>query len=97
MQLRRRDNPYKTFVKVRADHCPDGSTMPLMFRTEDGPTIRIDKVVDIRTAASLRAGGQGVRYTCRIQGQELYLFNDGEYWFVENEQIKGLVFSDGKG
>lgn len=73
----------KRLVKVRADHLPDGSVRPLMLRTEDGPVLRIDRVLDVREAASLKAGGQGTRYTCRVQGQTLYLFNDAPYWFIE--------------
>ncbi len=79
-----RRNPQKIYVKVRADHMPDGSTRPLMFRSEDGPAVRIDRVTDVREAPSLKAGGQGVRYTCLVQGRTLYLFHDEPYWFVED-------------
>ena len=78
-----RKNPAKIFVKVRADHLLDGSTRPLMLRSEDGPTLRIDRVLDVREAPSLKAGGQGVRYTVRILGKETYLFEDEGRWFVE--------------
>ena len=78
-----RKNPAKIFVKVRANHLLDGSTRPLMLRSEDGPTLRIDRVLDVREAPSLKAGGQGVRYTCMVQGKQLYLFNDEPYWFIE--------------
>lgn len=80
-----RKNPAKIFVKVRADHLLDGSTRPLMLRSEDGPAIRIDRIVDVREAPSLKAGGQGVRYTCMVAGRQLYLFNDDPYWFIEAE------------
>ena len=50
-----RKNPAKIFVKVRADHLLDGSTRPLMLRSEDGPTLRIDRVLDVREAPSLKA------------------------------------------
>ncbi len=78
-----RQNPGKVFVKVRADHEFDGSVRPLMLRAEDGPVIRIDRVLDVRQAASLKAGGQGVRYVCTAQGQQLILFFDDPYWFME--------------
>ena len=78
-----RKNPAKIFVKVRADHLLDGSTRPLMLRSEDGPAMRIDRIVDVREAPSLKAGGQGVRYTCMVAGRQLYLFNDEPYWFIE--------------
>ncbi len=70
------ENAHKCFVKVRADHDPDGKTRPILIRTEDGPTLKIDSVVDVRRAAATKAGGQGIRYTCMIGGHELYLFHD---------------------
>lgn len=78
-----RKNPAKIYVKVRADHLLDGSVRPLMFRAEDGPCMKIDRVLDVREAPSLKAGGQGVRYTCQIDGRQLYLFYDEPHWFIE--------------
>jgi len=34
----------------------------------------IDKVLDVRPAAALKAGGQGDRYTVQINGYPSYLF-----------------------
>ena len=79
----RRENPGKIFVKVRADHMLDGSVRPLMLRSEDGPIIRIDRILDVRRAASLKAGGQGIRYVCLVEGKQLMLFYDAPYWFIE--------------
>lgn len=73
----------KQLVKVRADHLIDGRIRPLMFRTEDGPAFRIDRIVDERAACSLKSGGQGTRYTCVIGSKLLYLFHDDASWFVE--------------
>jgi len=78
-----RKNPSKIFVKVRADHLLDGSVRPLLFRSEDGPAVRIDRILDVREAPSLKAGGQGVRYTCQIENRQIYLFYDEPYWFIE--------------
>lgn len=78
-----RKNPAKIYVKVRADHLLDGTIRPLMFRAEDGAPYRIDRVLDVREAPSLKAGGQGVRYTCMVDGRQLYLFYDEPYWFIE--------------
>lgn len=78
-----RKNPFKIYVKVRADHLLDGTTRPLLFRAEDGPACRIDRVLDVREAPSLKAGGQGVRYTCRVGERTLFLFFDDPYWFIE--------------
>ena len=78
-----REHPGKQFVAVRADHRLDGRIRPLMFRTEDGPTVRIDRIVDEREAPSLKAGGQGMRYTCQIGDRLVMLFHDDLYWFIE--------------
>ena len=78
-----RKNPFKIYVKVRADHLLDGSTRPLMLRAEDGPCVWIDRVIDVREAPSLKAGGQGIRYTCLSEDRSFYLFFDDPYWFIE--------------
>jgi len=78
-----RRNPAKIYVKVRADHLLDGRVRPLMLRAEDGPAMRIDRVLDVREAPSLKAGGQGIRYTCQIGEKQLFLFFDDPYWFIE--------------
>lgn len=80
-----RENPAKIYVSVRADHLLNGRIRPLMFRTKDGPVVRIDRILDEREAPSLKAGGQGMRYTCRIGEKQLYLFHDDVYWFIEAE------------
>ena len=54
-----RQSACKHYVKVRADHLLNGRVKPLMFRTEDGPTVIIDAVEDEREAPALKAGGPG--------------------------------------
>lgn len=76
-------NPYKRFVKVRADHEIGGRIIPLMFREEDGESVCIDRILDMREAPSLKAGGQGTRYTCRVKGNQFFLFHDRDDWFIE--------------
>lgn len=78
-----RESAAKLYVKVRADFTLDGRIVPLMLRTEDGPACRIDRIVDVRPAPSLKAGGQGMRYTCRVGERTLMLFYDEPYWFIE--------------
>ena len=73
----------KLFVKVRADHEIDGKVIPLMFKSDTDETIIIDRILDIRLCASLKAGGQGVRYTCRVGNAYIYLFHDQMHWFLE--------------
>ena len=74
---------HKWYVKVRADFCLDGRIVPLKFRTEEGQPVIIDKILDVRPAASLKAGGRGMRYTCRVGDRQVYLFHDHEHWFLE--------------
>ena len=83
---RRPENPCKRYVKVRADFELDGRIRPLLFREEDGPAFRIDRVQDVRQAASRKAGGQGIRYVCEVEGSIAVLFHDEPYWFIEREE-----------
>ena len=75
---------YKTYVSVTVHFTAQGRMIPSSIEWEDGRVYEIDKILDVRPAASLRAGGQGMRYTCDIRGNVRYLFheNDG-LWFVE--------------
>ena len=77
------DTLVKEYVKVRADFTIDGRLVPLKFRAEEGPPQVIDWIVDVRPAPSLKAGGQGTRYTCRVGERLIYLFNDRNRWFTE--------------
>jgi len=79
----------KEYVKVRADFLPDGRIVPLMIKTADGEKAVIYRVIDARPAPALKAGGQGMRYTCRMAGGVIYLFHDRDRWFVE--KTDGLV------
>ena len=77
------DTPEKQNVEVGAEFTADGSMRPLWIRWTDGRKYEIDRISDCRRAASLRAGGAGLRYTCRIQGQTRFLFYEENYrWFV---------------
>lgn len=83
MEERRYYNPDKMYVGVKAIFYPDGGFEPISLLGEDGGEYSIDKVIDIRRAASLKAGGTGIRYTCRISGQNVYLFLEEDRWFME--------------
>ena len=80
-----RPSPGKEYVKVRADLGLDGSIRPLEFRPENGPTVVIDQILDVRQAPALEAGGQGTRYTCRAGDHIFDLFHDRSLWFVEKD------------
>lgn len=73
----------KVYVDVTLKQDKYGTIVPLTVTWEDGRKYEIDRVIDVRRAASTKVGGNGVRFTVRILGRETYLFDDGERWFVE--------------
>ena len=74
----------KEYVQVTAIFTRDGKIIPQEIKLEDGRRFEIDRITDIRRAPSLKAGGMGIRYTCRIYGKSCYLFYEENYmWFVE--------------
>ena len=73
----------KVYVDVITKFDKDGTIMPLEVMWEDGRKYEIDRIIDVRPAASLKAGGNGIRYTCRILGQQTYIFLEENRWFVE--------------
>jgi hypothetical protein len=75
----------KVYVEVTAHFDLEGNMTPLEILWEDGRRFEIDRVLDRRRAASLKAGGVGIRYLCRILGRETYLFYEGPRWFVEGK------------
>ena len=74
----------KVYVEVNARFSRDGRLSPTSFIWLDGHRYDIQRIKDVRRAASLRAGGVGTRYTCIIDGKESYLYyEDNNMWFVE--------------
>lgn len=76
----------KQYVSVTAKFDPDGNIIPLRINWDDGRSFEIERVTDVRFAASLKAGGAGIRYTCRIKSREKYLFLEENRWFIENDK-----------
>ena len=79
-------NP-KAYVEVTAVFDPEGNLRPQFIRWEDGTVYEIDRVLHVCRAASLKAGGAGIRYTVRIQNRETYLFLEENRWFVERRMV----------
>lgn len=77
------DNSSKVYVGVNARFEPDGKLTPSSIAWEDGREYEIDRVLNVCRAASLKAGGVGIRYTVRIGNTETYLFLEENKWFVE--------------
>lgn len=72
----------KEYVTITAEIAPDGSMKPLTILLEDGRRFEIDEVTDVRRAASLKAGGCGMRYSIRIGASRTFLFDEDGRWFV---------------
>ncbi len=73
----------KTYVEVTARFTADGRIIPFKILWDDGKIYNIDRIIDVCRAASLKVGGTGIRYTCRIGQKESYLFLEENQWFVE--------------
>jgi TnpA family transposase len=83
-------NDFKVYVEVNADYKDDGTVIPRSFVWEDGNRYCVDNTLDVRPAASLKAGGAGLRYTVRVGGRrDVYMFleeNHGIFkWFMERK------------
>lgn len=76
----------KRYVKVTAQFDEDGNIKPLMIYWPDGRKFEIEEIYDIRPAASLKAGGQGTRFYCRILNTDTYIFYENPKWFVEEKR-----------
>ena len=75
----------KVYVAVNAEFTPDGQILPRSFVWADGRSFEIDRISDIRPAASLKAGGVGTRYTCTIRGRQIFMFLENSRWFMEGK------------
>ena len=76
----------KVYVEVTAKFDTGGNITPLSVTWEDGTVYEIDRILDKRRAASLKAVGIGMRYTCRISGRQSYLYYEDPRWFVEGKR-----------
>ncbi len=77
----------KVYVEVKAKYYHDGRIEPLSVVWEDGHEYEIDRVLGVCRAASLKAGGVGIRYTVMIGRTETYLFLEENRWFVERRAV----------
>lgn len=76
-------NAWKVYVEVTARFSEEGEIRPLQLVWEDGRKYSVDRICRVQRAASRKAGGAGIRYSCMICGQEVQLYYEGEgRWFV---------------
>ncbi len=87
MMEKRYKNHNKLYIKVEALFYPDGRLCPIAFWWENGRRYYIDRVTDVCRAASLKAGGIGIRYTCNVLGKQIYLFYEEDRWFMERREV----------
>ena len=80
---------YKKYVAVVARFNKQGLIVPLSIEWEDGHIYEIDRIIDTRRAASMKAGGSGIRYTCMISGHKRYLYYEDPAWFVPAKGLEG--------
>ena len=78
-------NTNKVYVDVTAVFSKEGQLKPVSVKWQDGHIYEIQRITDIRRAASLKAGGVGMRYTCIIDGKETHLF------YEEREKIQKVI------
>lgn len=77
----------KRYIEVTSHTDRAGNITPVLLWWDRDHKYAIDKVLDRRRAASLKAGGVGWRYTCRIRGQQRFLWlEDNGKWFVEAKE-----------
>ncbi len=84
----------RVYVSVVVAFDELGRMIPKVLLWEDGRKYDIERLLDVRPGYAARAGGQGDRYTVRIDGKERYLYfeHNAEYgkqvpgrWFVERK------------
>ena len=72
----------KRYVPVLVRFEADGKMRPMEIEFSEGQKYPVDQILDVRRAACQSVGGVGDRYTCRIKGQESYLWFEKGRWFV---------------
>ena len=76
----------KVYVDVNATFSKDGRLIPKSFIWTDGHVYDIQRVKNVCRAASLKAGGVGIRYTCVVDGRECHLYyEDNNMRFLEGK------------
>lgn len=75
----------KVYVTVDLMVDEAGVMHPQAIVWKDGRRFEIASISDVRQAACVNAGGNGIRYTCRIGRTDTYLFYEGPKWFVDSK------------
>jgi hypothetical protein len=75
----------KVYVTVEVLVDEAGITHPTCIIWDDGRRFEITSISDVRRAASQKAGGNGIRYTCRIGDRDAVLYYENPKWFVASK------------
>lgn len=71
----------KVYIPVWAYYNSRGEIKPLAIKMGD-EYFKVDRILDVRPAASRKAGGAGIRYVCRIESQIFELYLEENRWFI---------------
>lgn len=86
----------KIYVTVSAEWDGDGNITPTAIHWADGTLYTIDRVLAVDQAASMRAGGFGLRYKVRLSCEEQGVFGKVRYLFLEKGLQPERWFVEGK-
>lgn len=73
----------KRYVEVEATFLVDGCIVPRAVVWDDGRRFPVRAVLGTRRCASLKVGGEGVRYDVLVGHARTFLFHEDPRWFVE--------------
>lgn len=86
------DNSDKVYVPVVVSFSEEGEMRPRSLIWEDGQIFTIDRVLDVRPSPARKVGGQGDKYTVKINGKVSAIYFERSAalngpvlgrWFVE--------------
>ncbi len=81
------ESPGKIYVEVDAVFTKDGGVVPKKVFLDDDTAYEIQKITEVKRAASLIAGATGLRYTVYVDGFKSYIFyGDNHRWFIEGKR-----------
>lgn len=72
----------KRYVPVVVRFDQEGKMRPLVIEFEEGQKYPVDRITDVRRVVCQSVGGIGDRCTCRIKGQESFLWFEKGRWFA---------------
>ena len=87
----------KIYVKVTTEWDAEGNITPTVIHWEDGTRYTIDRILRVDNAASMRAGGYGLRYKVRLSCEEQNIFDKVRYLFLEKGLTPERWFVEAKG